>query len=107
MLKVISTTVLLSLSVLVNANASTHVQSFNALQPTAEQSMMLNHEEGLDPTIEKRIIELHVAPHWGLSIAEAWEYYHTGDIVIFEIEEGYVYEVEYTGGLLEIVFEDR
>ena len=106
MLKVISVAAMLSFGVFVNASATLNVQLFNA--PQQEMAEMLSaDQEQMKPKSERRLIEEHAAPNWGLTIEEAWYQYNSGMIVIIEIEEDQIYEVEYTGDIMLVVWEEQ
>ena len=57
----------------------------------------------MSAAVEKALIEKYTAPHWNLSIAQAWDYYTDGLIVITEIEVDRQYRIAYNGGILDVL----
>lgn len=80
-----------------SANVSVEPQS--VMVPVAMQEMELTSS-----TLSTLINE-HIAPHWNLTPASAWELYEDGAIVITEIEPEYHYRVTYGGGIMVVVLE--
>lgn len=70
-----------------------------ALQEMAFFSEMMSQQT------ETILIEDHAAPHWNLTIAQAWNQYNKGQIKIIEIEPDYRYTLVRGGDNLDVVLD--
>lgn len=53
-----------------------------------------------------RLIEDHAAPHWELTIDQAWAAYDGGELAIEDRGDGW-YELRYADGILEILLTEE
>lgn len=57
------------------------------------------------PTVV-RLIEDHAAPHWELTIDQAWAAYDDGELAIEDRGDGW-YELRYADGILEVLLTEE
>lgn len=60
----------------------------------------------LTPQTTVILIENHAAPHWNLSVQEAWNAYDAGTLKIDEIIPEKQYRLSYDGGELIVLIEN-
>lgn len=53
------------------------------------------------------LIQSYAAPHWNLTIAEAWRLYNAKMMKITEITPNYHYVIEYDGGILDVLMDNE
>jgi hypothetical protein len=53
-----------------------------------------------------KLIEKHAAPHWGLTVQQAWILYNDGAIKIVEVVPDEIYRIEYEG-ILEVLLNEN
>lgn len=76
-----------------------------SVEPQAVSAPVTSMASFMTAETERILIEEHAAPHWGLSIEQAWDYYHDGVLKIQEMTLDYRYKITYDGGLIEVVLE--
>jgi hypothetical protein len=76
------------------------------LRVNVEQVSYVSNLEGnfrtMTASSERKLIEKYAAPHWGLTISQAWERYYDGVLKLVEVVPDELYRIEYEG-ILEVI----
>lgn len=75
------------------------------VEPQVVSAPVASFQAKMSAQVEKFLIEQRAAPHWHLSIQEAWTLYYDGLLDIEEIEVNYFYRLHYDGGILDVFLE--
>ena len=76
------------------------------VEPQAIVAPSFTNFSKLNADTESTLIEKYAAPHWNLSIAEAWNYYRAGLMTITEISPEHHYLITFNDGILEVLLDD-
>lgn len=72
----------------------------------AETSVSVSYNSGIPSNIVTILVENHAAPHWNLSLTEAWYQYNIGAMVITRMGSTNTYSIRFDDGILEITLEE-
>ena len=59
----------------------------------------------VDDGVLRVLIERHAAPHWKLTVAQAWSAYWEGTLTVDELGPG-SYQLGYADGILQVLIQD-